>query len=109
MLRRFNKGRHDYKHRWFVQTGPSLRYVSRIRTKNTYVDAKGNQTYDGVLPSYKKAIVGATAGIGGVLIDPVGVRITPEVRYTRWLGATFDAPPTRSRRDQVEFLITIGF
>jgi len=31
------------------------------------------------------------------------------VRYTRWFGATFDSPPTRSRRDQVEFIISISF
>ena len=109
MVRRFNKGHHDYKHRWFFEAGPSVRYVSKIRTQNTYTDSKGGQTSDALPPPYKKSIVGATAGIGGVLIDPVGVRITPEVRYTRWLGATFDVPPTRSRRDQVEFVITIGF
>jgi hypothetical protein len=58
---------------------------------------------------HKNSILGVTAGAGGQLIDPVGVRVIPEVRYTRWFGATFDSLGLRSRRDQVEIVISIYF
>ena len=110
LARRYNIGRHEYGHRWFVQAGPSLRHVSKIRTNRTLSDAKGEQTTESSpVAGHRKNILGVTAGFGGQLIDPVGVRVIPEVRYTRWFGATFDSPPTRSRRDQVEFIISISF
>jgi len=109
LIRRYNIGRHEYGHRWFVQGGPSLRYVSKIRTNSEITDTSGKKTTDTTPAPHKKSIVGITAGLGGQLIDPVGVRIIPEVRFTRWFGKTFNSPPTVSRCNQLEFLITIGF
>ncbi len=110
LLRRYNIGRHEYGHRWFVQFGPSLRYVSKIRSNRELTAADQSKTKtSSPVAGHRKSLPGFTAGFGGQLIDPVGVRIMPEVRYTRWFGATFDSPPTRSRRDQVEFMISIGF
>jgi hypothetical protein len=110
LVRRYNIGRHDYGHRWFVQAGPSLRYVNKIRTNRTLSDAKGVQTNESSpVADHKKNVLGVTAGFGGQLTDPVGLRVIPEVRYTRWFGLTFNSPPTRSRRDQVEFIISISF
>ena len=109
LLRRYNIGRFEYGNRWFIEGGPSLRYVSKIRTKRELNPAEGDNTTDYTPAGHRKSLLGVTAGFGGQFIDPVGVRLIPEVRYTRWLGATFDAPPTRSRRDQLEFLISISF
>ena len=52
---------------------------------------------------------GATAGVGLQLVDPIGVRVVPEVRYTRWFGSVFDNRATRSRPDQVEFVLSLTF
>jgi hypothetical protein len=53
--------------------------------------------------------LGVTAGFGAQLIDPLGVRVIPEVRYTRWLGLNFDVPAAHSRRDQIEFVFSLAF
>ena len=39
----------------------------------------------------------------------LGMRVIPEVRYTRWLGLNFDVPATHSRRDQIEFVFSLAF
>ena len=48
-------------------------------------------------------------GYGGQLIDQFGIRVTPSVRYTRWLGESFNSFSTISKRNQIEAIITIGF
>jgi len=35
--------------------------------------------------------------------------VVPEVRYTRWLSATFSSFSTFTRRDQVEGMISLTF
>ena len=60
-------------------------------------------------PPYKRTTSGITAGFGGQFIDPVGLRVIPEVRYTRWLGLNFDVPGNHSRRDQIEFVFSLAF
>jgi len=110
LLRRYNIGRHEYGHRWFIQGGPSLRYVGKIRTERELSDKDGKKTTEThPVAGHRKSLLGVTAGFGGQFIDPVGLRVIPEVRYTRWFGATFDSPPTRSRRDQLEFMISFSF
>jgi hypothetical protein len=42
-------------------------------------------------------------------VDDFGVKLTPELRYTRWLGATFNSDSTRSRRDEIVIGIALTF
>jgi len=44
----------------------------------------------------RRTIRGFVGGFGVQLIDPVGVRVVPEVRYTRWAGRSFDAFSTHT-------------
>jgi len=98
--------------RVFFDAGGVMRNVTRIRTGT---NTTGN---DGVLicctnttpatPSHR-SVRGAVAGFGVQLIDPVGIRVVPEVRYTRWLADTFNAYTTRTQRNQIEATISLTF
>jgi hypothetical protein len=52
-------------------------------------------------------LVGATVGVGFRFVDEFNIKVTPEVRFTRWNGATFNQDSTRSPRNQLE--VGIGF
>jgi hypothetical protein len=110
LVRYYKKSRYDPGGRWFVELGGTVRDVRRIRTNRETISATGVLTADNnpAQPSNIRA-PGATAGIGMQFIDPVGIRVIPQVRYTRWLGSTFDSLSTRSNRNQVEFLISFTF
>ena len=110
LARIYNKGRHRKGNRWFFEAGPTARTVRKVLTSLTTTDPDFNISYaTSPLPPYKRTALGVTAGFGGQFIDPVGVRVIPEVRYTRWLGLNFDAPATNSRRDQIEFVFSLAF
>ncbi|MFB3778243.1 MAG: outer membrane beta-barrel protein [Bryobacteraceae bacterium] len=109
LIRRYNIGRHEYGHRWFIEGGPSLRQVSKIRTKReTTLPGKDTETDSAPTP-HKKNVLGVTAGIGGQFIDPIGVRVIPEVRYTKWFGRTFDSLGMKSRVHQLDIMISFSF
>jgi hypothetical protein len=52
---------------------------------------------------------GFVAGLGVQLIDPIGIRVVPEVRYTRWMNDTFNMFSTRTQRNQIEAVISLSF
>jgi hypothetical protein len=58
-------------------------------------------------PVSKRLLVGATVGMGLRFIDEFNIKVTPEVRYTRWNGMTFNQDSTHSPRNQLE--VGIGF
>ncbi len=110
LARIYNKDRHRRGGRWFFEAGPNTRTVRKILTRRITTDPNSNVTYNNSLqPPYKRTALGITAGFGGQLIDPLGVRVIPEVRYTRWLGLNIDVPATHSRRDQIEFIFSLAF
>jgi hypothetical protein len=86
----------------FLSGGATLRNVSSIRTTNniTYADAtKGNNTTPA---QAKRTLVGGTVGVGFRFVDEFNIKVTPEVRYTRWNGQTFSLNSTQSPRNQLE-------
>jgi hypothetical protein len=110
LARYYNKGRHRKGNRWFFEAGPNTRTVRKVLTTLTTTDMALNVSKaTSPLPPYKRTALGVTAGFGGQFIDPVGLRVIPEVRYTRWFGLNFDVPATHSRRDQIEFVFSLAF
>jgi hypothetical protein len=109
LFRRYSIERRERGHRWFLEAGPSLRWVSKIRTSREITYPDGKTATESSPTPHKKSILGFTAGIGGQFIDPVGVRVIPEIRYTRWLGATFDSLGLHSRRDQLDIGVSFSF
>jgi hypothetical protein len=110
LARYYSKDRHRSGGRWFFQAGPNTRSVRKIKTRRIITDPDRDVTYNTSLqPTYKRTVYGITAGFGGQIIDPLGVRVIPEVRYTRWLGLNIDVPAAHSRRDQIEFIFSLSF
>jgi hypothetical protein len=111
VVRYYHPGRFQRGPHWFVEGGGVLRRVFGIKTSiDTTVGSKATDCCD-VTPATpaQRTVRGFVAGAGVQLIDPVGIRVVPEVRYTRWLSATFSSFSTFTRRDQVEGMISLTF
>lgn len=111
VVRYYGKDRHTAGTRWFVEGGAALRHVSRIKTSiNTTVGLEDTVCCD-TTPTQpaRRTIRGFVGGFGVQVIDPVGVRVVPQVRYTRWAGRSFDAFSTRTELNQVEAMISLTF
>jgi hypothetical protein len=94
--------------RFYVAGGAALRAVSKIRTTTETVNALAEESSDTITaaPSNRN-IFGAVIGVGFRFIDDFNIKSTPEIRFTRWHGRTFDLDTTRSPVNQLE--IGIGF
>ena len=94
--------------RLYLAAGVSARTASRVRTANQVTNADGSSSSDAVpTQASRRNLLGPVVGIGFRFIDDFNIKVTPEVRYTRWSGATFASDTTRSPKDQLEF--GIGF
>jgi len=109
MLRFYGRDREEDGHRWFAGIGPVLRYASKVRTYRLITHPNQTTSEDNTPVSYKKRSLGTVVGFGGQFVDAVGIRIVPEVRYTRWWNSTFGSVSGRSRRDQIEILLSVTF
>ena len=92
----------------YLAGGATARLISTVHTTTniTFADAtKGNNS--SAAPVSKRLLVGGTVGVGFRFVDEFNIKVTPEVRYTRWNGSTFNQDSTRSPRNQLE--IGIGF
>jgi len=67
----------------------------------------------GVGPSsgttYRRTIYGAVAGAGVIGRDDFGIIVSPEIRYTRWMGDTFTSNVLNSQKNQLEITVSFGF
>lgn len=110
LIRYYTRGHHQPGDRWFLQAGPNFRSVRRIRNDIKTTAQDGTVTEANTpLPPYLRRVTGITAGFGAQVIDPVGVRVIPEVRYTRWLDPQIKLFGVQSRRDHIEVMISFTF
>lgn len=111
LLRYFGKSRHTPGPRWFVEGGAAYRYVTHLKSSEDTTDDTGVNTcctFTPVPPQHTTS-AGLVVGAGLQLIDPVGIRVIPEVRYTRWENQIFDNFTTHTQRNQLEASITLSF
>ncbi len=94
----------------YVSAGGELRYPSHIRTSTVtnLPDGTTTSTNNAIIPSTRN-LTGAVVGVGLRLVDDFGIKLEPELRYTRWFGETFDSGSTRSRKDQADVSIALVF
>jgi len=94
--------------RLWVAGGVVGRNISTIRTNNEIknADGSGSSNRFATQPA-RRNLLGAVVGVGFRFIDDFNTKVTPEVRYTRWSGATFSLDSTRSPKNQLE--VGIGF
>jgi hypothetical protein len=111
LVRYYSKGRHVPGARWFIDGGGALRDATNIRTSISSTDVNGNVTCCTDTPTapQHRTAPGAVVGAGFQLIDPVGIRVIPEIRYTRWLQQTYDVGTTHTQRNQIEAALTLSF
>lgn len=107
-VRYFGKDRTRAGGRWFLEGGIVQRNVSNL--KSAVITTLGDDEPNCCAPTTaKRGVRGVIAGFGGQLIDPFGIRVMPSVRFTRWMGETFNSFSTVSKKNQIEAMITIGF
>lgn len=111
------------EHRWYYEGGTALRYLSDIQSwrfqrsssavttissgsvSTTNTDTCCNETP----ASATKNVVGLVAEAGVHFREAFGLKVTPEVRYTRWLSNNIASGPAQSARNQIEILLGIAF
>jgi hypothetical protein len=111
LVRYYGRDRDEKGPHWFVEGGGVRRQVSHIRTAISSSVNSGDSVCCDVTPAKpaQRSITGLVAGFGVQVIDPVGIRVVPEVRYTRWRGQIFNAFSVSTRADQVEIMLSLTF
>jgi hypothetical protein len=112
LVRFYTRGRHRPGPHWFVEGGAVIRRATKIKTltktAHTIVQDDVVETRTPAIP-VSRTTNGYTAGIGLQLIDPLGIRVVPEVRYTRWMNRTFNNFSTHNDLNQVEVNLSLTF
>jgi hypothetical protein len=111
LVRRFSKNHDEDGFRWFYQGGVATRFINRISTERETTATDGTVTCcdEKAAVPLQNNILGIVAGVGVTARDQFGIRVTPEIRYTRWLDRHWDNFTARSRRDQAEIVIAFQF
>lgn len=94
----------------FVGGGFVLRRVKGIHTatETTNPDSTTCCTETPATPSHR-SVGGVIARAGWRLVDDFGVKVIPEIRYTRWLADTFAGPTAPARKGELQILVGITF
>jgi hypothetical protein len=110
-LRWYSISRRKKGPRFFAEGGMAIRDLINARTSTDTTDASGTQSCciaTAARPAHRIAR-GYVAGVGVQVIDPIGVRVIPEVRYTRWANDTFNTFSTHTQRNELEAVISLTF
>lgn len=90
--------------------GITYRRVGNIKTSNETVNADSSTDYNEKAAGVAKTNqIGFTAGIGYRFVDELGIKILPEIRFTRWTGHTFNGLSYNSSANQAQAGIGITF
>jgi hypothetical protein len=100
----------DERKKAFVGGGFVLRRVRGIHTatETTNPDSTTCCTETPATPSHRSA-GGVIASAGWRLVDDLGIKVIPEVRYTHWLADTFAGPTGPARKGELQILVGITF
>ena len=95
----------------YIAAGLDVRHVGKVRTSNStlYADSTkdSNTTPD---PVHLTNQVGWVAGVGWRLIDVnTNIKVTPEIRFVKWQGNTFQGPAFHSTANQIELGVGFSF
>ncbi len=94
----------------YVLGGGELRHLGRVRTGTSYSYANGTTDYnENPAPVSRHNQAGAVVGLGYRVVDALRIKLTPEVRYVRWQGYTFQGPSYSSRQNQFEVSVGLSY
>jgi hypothetical protein len=93
---------------FYVAAGATARIASTVRTTNNITEADATTSNNTIAARLAKTtLFGATMAVGFRFVDDFNIKVTPEIRYTHWMGMTFGQDSTQSPKNQLE--IGIGF
>ena len=110
-LRYYSSARRPDGPRWFLEGGGAWRVATGLRTSTDVTDTAGVNTCctnTPTTPAHRSAI-GMVGGAGIQLIDPLGIHVVPEVRYTRWISPVFDSLTTNTTQNQLDASLSLTF
>jgi hypothetical protein len=94
--------------RVYVAGGVEFRHVAKIRTGNETSNSDSTTAYNEIpAKAAHTNQAGAVVGLGMRFVDELGVKVSPEVRLTRWQGPAFAGTAYRSTQNQLE--VGLGF
>lgn len=101
------------KYRWskyaFYELGGTLRHVYEHTTSAAVNSSGPFCCAPPQVVAFHSNVEGLVVGTGLIGRDPFGIVVSPEVRYTRWLGNTFHSPSVTGQDNQLEVTISFGF
>jgi hypothetical protein len=111
VVRFYSRSRHEPGARWFAEAGGAWRKAEDIRTSMDFRDASSVLTCCTTTPIQPAhgSVFGIVAGAGVQVMDAFGIRVVPEVRYTRWMNPIFSAFTTNTQRNEVAAGLSITF
>jgi hypothetical protein len=92
----------------FVDVGASLRHISSITNNQFLPGLPSGIIGDNVDGLHNRNSYGGVAGIG-ISFKYGPVKLSPEVRYTRWANESFQTNGLHTNLDQGDFLLGISF
>lgn len=92
-----------------VEGGFAVRVLTRVRTGTETLNVDNTTAYNELPTSANRLVKGAVAGIGFQFEDGYHIKTTPQIRYTRWFGTTFQSPSSASRTGQLEIGVSFSF
>lgn len=101
------------KYRWskysFYELGGAWRHATEKTTTASANDSGYTCCAPAITAPFYSNTEGVVVGTGLIGRDPFGIIVSPEVRYTRWMGNTFHSSTVASQRDQLEITVSFGF
>ena len=96
--------------RFYPLAGVTYRYVGRIKTGNQIINADASTDYNEIPATVsRRNQIGFTGGIGFRFVDELGIKVVPEIRFTRWMNHTFDGLSYTSSPNQAQAGVGITF
>jgi hypothetical protein len=94
----------------YVAAGAEYRHVGRVRTGTDiyYPDGTTGYTEIAAVPANSNQI-GGVIGLGLRMLDDLGIKVAPEIRFIRWTNSTFEGPGYHSQMNQAEAGLGFSF
>ena len=111
VLRYYSRGRHDPGTRFFFEGGGAWRKADQIRTSLSSSDASSVVTCCTTTPATPahSSAFGIVGGAGAQFTDAFGIKVVPEVHYTRWMSPIFSAFTTHTQQNEVAAGFSLTF
>ena len=116
VLVRYNGKKWNLNKHTFYELGGTYRNGISRQTTTNWLDFESASLGPGIASNtaYHRTNYGATAGVGFTARDDFGIILSPEVRYTRWMGDTFadtiaGGYVLGTQRNQLEVTLSFGF